>query len=265
VIVLVFVGLAILLALFSETNSSVLDNLPASIQSVGGVYYTVVSPVIGGLFKLVVPSQYGVDSNGAYIAFAIFLLILVVGTRALHGFFRSQVIAFVLAFIVGLIASRSITDDILNDAIISGGPMIVVAFLLLLVPLMMANRIAQWIAGAVGKGYKFEGSRGLLWIKLGVYVVLGIASFFVFDRLFTDARNLSLTYLAAIIFFAAGDVVLEGLKKQKALKEAESVGKGMGIMARIFGKSKRAGEGLQEELKKDAPAQETAEGHEQAV
>lgn len=249
-IIFVAVILAVVYALSGPGSefSNAVGNMPEAIQSIFGLYYKVFSPIVSFVFNMVKPAEFDVNSNGAYIAFGVFLLLVIVGTKSLKPFFRSDVLSFLIAAIVGLIASRSLTDELLNDALIKGGPLAAVAFLLAVVPLLGVNYFVNKIFPYDpfgSEGSKTDNSKKLL-MKLGIYVILIVAYYFMFERL--SAARLGMFYAVAIGIFAIGDLLLPGIRRKQEQQRSRSTGRFVGFWGRLFRRTQQAQEGAQETI-----------------
>lgn len=165
VVVMIIIILLIFSVIFVYTRSTGLsgsdfENLPEAAQSVMDTLYVVLVPIVNGLYKIVAPA--GEPENVKAIAFSLFLLMTLVGQRAMRIIFRGTFISFFIAAIIGVIASRSLTETILRETALSAGPLATGAILVSFLPIFILTKTIN----------RFSRS-GL--VRLTLYTCMGIA------------------------------------------------------------------------------------------
>ena len=191
--ILVVVGfLAVFSSYFSFTTGSIFQGLPDSMVNIWIKIGNVLGPFAKGIYFAVAPA--GEPENVQAIAFAIFLLLFLVGIETLGQFFRNGIITFIVSAIVGVIASRSLTASVLADSAIGASPIATASLLLGFLPILALSRsIDRWGINQ--------------WGKLVVFTVAGGVYFLIFSIAF-DATELGATYAIGIVALGFAQSVL---------------------------------------------------------
>ena len=126
------------------------------------------------------------DGNLEMIAFAMFLLIWIIGAKSLKHFFKSPIISGVVSFLIALIAARGLNSTIINDYVV-GSPVAAGAFIVGVIPILMFYGFMEKIATQ----FK-ELTRFLFWC------LFALIYFLVFTYGF-QSMTLGITYLVVIL------------------------------------------------------------------
>lgn len=188
-----------------------LDNLPDAITNTFDVVSEIATPIVSGIYFVVAPS--GEDDNVKMIAFAIFLLLMLVGTRSLTPFLRSSFLSFLVSAIIGVIAARSLTATILENSALGASPIAAVSLLLGFIPVYaLTMNIDKW---------------GITqYSKMVVFTVAGIIYWLIFWFAF-DSYYLGLVYGLGIILLGAGQIIAPHFAKERRQRANQSIGQYM--------------------------------------
>jgi len=188
-------GIKVPFSFSSETSGTLLTTIKTISQAV----YTAVAPV-------------GMDENKQMIAFGMFLLILVIGTKAFKNFFNG-VFSFIIAAIIGLIASRSLNSYIIEHYI-SGSPVASGAFLIGVLPILAAyGIISKWGRGAA--------------LKMTVWSLLAVTYLLVFMYGFNET-TMGWVYFLFILLAGLFDAIWPTIKAAQQRKEDKQTGEFIG-------------------------------------
>ena len=189
VIALALVVLIVVAGVSSEGNSTlanIFNNL--GINSWGEVFtnlHTFLVSIKDTLFQIAVPAGAGLNADQEVIAFAVFLLIWLIGTHALNDGLKKPITSFLVAGLISLIAARSLSATII-DNYISGSPVASAAFLVGIIPLYFFYSFMQrWKTGKIIP-------------KFLVWCILAITYLMVFAYGFNN-KTLGITYSIAIL------------------------------------------------------------------
>lgn len=197
-----------------DTSAQYLDNLPDAVQTAYSTVVAIVGPLVEGLYWLVAPS--GEGENVQMIAFAIFLLIVLVGSRTLRSFIKGPYMAFFISAIVGIIASRSLTATILEDSAIAASPLAAASLILGFIPVYaITKNIDNW-------GFAKE-----VWSKMVIYTVIAAVYIFFFWIIF-DAAFLGWTYGIGIVLLGATEMIAPYYSKAQRTARAREAGSFIG-------------------------------------
>jgi len=224
ILTIFFIAFIVLVVLITAVGPSdpAIQALPDTIEKTYGVFSRILTPIFEGLYKLVAPAD--PDENVRMIAFGVFLLFLLIGTSTLRKFFAPS-IAFIISGIVGLIGSRSLTQQIIKDSGIAGGPLAGASFIVGIVPLLIVNgMVDRWFKPDV-----FEGDdSGKSWRsglqRLGIYGILAATYFIIYANVI-GSRSLAYVYAIGIGIFALGDILLPDIRRKIAESRLRRTGR----------------------------------------
>jgi len=208
----------ILLVIFISVEIINQSNIPIGVKlkdasGILGAFYDGAVAVLKVVKEVAVPV--GLDENQQMVALGVFGLLVIIGTRALYkNVFKSGPLAFVVALLVGLIASRSLSNIIIKEYI-SGSAVASAAFLVGLLPLLMVyGFMKEWTGGAFGT-------------KLIMWCLLASIYLFVFGWAF-NSWMMGWFYCGAIVLAAAVDIfgpyLASKAKEQKNLTIGRFIG-----------------------------------------
>ena len=218
--ILLAIGYSVASSQSPETVAWV-ENLPEGVGSILDIYGKILTPAFNGFKLIVVPDDFrGEDelSNEAMIAIGIFLLLTVVGAHTLRPLFpgtSGQLITLLVSAIIGVIASRSLTEQVLDSYPIGASSLAAVFFLLGILPIFGIQLfLNRWF------GLRPGGANGdpILIITSGrlvVWILCAITYWFVFTYGF-NATALGWIYAIGIIIFGIGDLIWAFLSVQMA-------------------------------------------------
>lgn len=189
-IILLLIG-SMLIAYFWAPGSVRLENLPDAAQKVVETVIKVVTPVVSTVYALVAPA--GQDENVQMIAFAIFMLLTLVGTKALKPFMKSKSLAFLISIVVGIIAARSLTATILEQSALAASPIAAVSLILGFIPIYAISR-------NLGKWEITDYS------KMVVYTIVGVVYALIFAFAF-KAVTLGIVYGVGVVLLGAIEMI----------------------------------------------------------
>jgi hypothetical protein len=192
------------------------ENLPLGVETVLGTLSKAFTPVVSGLFWVVAPQ--GEGENVQMIAFAIFLLILLVGNKTLQPFIRGPFMALFISAIVGLIAARSLTATILEKSALSASPLAAVSLIIGFIPVYAITKsLDKW---------KFVTQT---WSKMVIFTVIAVVYLFFFWSVF-DAFYLGITYAAGIILLGLTELIAPWWSEHRRKAGDLEVGRVMGAL-----------------------------------
>jgi len=193
-ITLIIVGIILVYASETGVAVGVLEDLPGGVEVFYETFLTVATPIVSGLYWVVAPADEG--ENVQMIAFAIFLLIALVGTKSLRPFLSrggSPFLAFFISVIVGVIAARSLTATVLEESALGASPIAAVSLLLGFIPVFaLTKNIDRWVLTQYS--------------KMVVFSVAAAVYFLIFWFAF-GAFYLGLVYGAGIVLLGAGQLI----------------------------------------------------------
>jgi len=162
----------------------------------------------------------GLDDNQEVIAFAMFLLVWIIGTKSLKNFFQSSTVAFGVGFLVAAIAARGLNSLIIDKYVI-GSPVAAGAFLVGILPvLIFYGLMDNW-------------SGGKFLTKFLVWTIFAMTYFLVFWFGF-DSKILALTYLACIEIAAITETFLPYIIYFRRTTGSRDLGKFMATEGQQF-------------------------------
>lgn len=197
----------------------------------------VVSPFVEALFFIVAPS--GQDENVQMIAFSIFLLLVLVGTRTLRLAFgqgTGKRYAFFISVIVGLIAARSLTATLLKDTALAASPIAVVSLLLGFIPIFALTR-------------NLDRLNLTNFSKMAVFTVTSLVYFFVFWFGF-EALVLGAVYGAGIALIGLGEAVFRVMAPHMEENQNKKTGQFIAWAGKVEETAKQMRHGAEEAAKK---------------
>lgn len=250
VLLIVAIVLAIVTAATGSGSafSQTMEQLPDAVITVVEIYQTIFAPIFKGIYFLVAPES--LDQDGKMIALGIFLLLWLVGGHTLKPLFKNNTfLAGLVAAIVGLIASRSLTDKILKETALSASPIAAAAFLVGILPILMVNgMVNKWFVkssfGPQSGSSKAKSTKSIL-MKSAVWGILGAIYLFVFWTIF-EAQTLGWVYFIGILIFAVGDVIFPAIRQKAFEEESKDIGRFGNWLANVLARAKLAGQGAQE-------------------
>jgi len=212
-IVLISVFLAITYSVLSTEYPpavDILDSLPDGIEKIVEIYKAILTPIFNVVKLVAIPDDFRGSSdeltNEGMIAIGIFFLLSLVGYHVLGPVFGpSKLIGSVISIIIGVIASRSLTTELLEAYPIGASPIAAAAFLIGILPIFMIQKLlSQWF------GEPLTDSRIdpilLTSKRLAVWVLCAVIYWFIFSFGF-DAKGLGWFYSIGIVLFGIGDLV----------------------------------------------------------
>jgi len=165
---------------------------------------------------LVVPASTGLSEDQSAIAFAMFLLVLIIGTRALTQAFSNGFLAFGVAALVSAIASRSLTPIIIEQYI-SPSPVAASAFLIGVLPLFA-------IYGFMKNFRPGNSFTSRMFVKFSVWVILAVTYHLIFTYAFHSV-SLGITYFTFILISGTTETLLPLFRKKRFIDKAIQAGK----------------------------------------
>lgn len=193
-----------------------IENAPEAVSSTVNVVSAMLKPAVNFLFLIVAPS--GQDDNVQMIAFAIFLLILLVGTKTLQPFIRGPFMAFFVSAIVGIIASRSLTATILEKSALAASPIAAVSLIIGFIPVY-----------AITKNLDKWGWVNQVWSKMVVFTVVAAVYLIFFWAVF-NSLPLGITYAAGIVLLGATELIAPWWGDRRRRARDLDVGRAMGAL-----------------------------------
>lgn len=184
------------------------SNLPAGVQQVYGLVVAIAGPIVNGLYLLVAPV--GQPENVQMIAFAMFLLFLLVGTVSLNSFFRTPM-SLLISAIIGLIAARALTATIIEKSALAASPLSAISFLVGVFPIL-----------AISGGLRRLGVTKMT--KFIAYLVAAALYLFFFVVVF-QSWTLGIVYAIAIVLMGFGEVIFPILRRARNGHFWEDVGR----------------------------------------
>ncbi len=186
-----------------------LDGAPEGAQRFVETVIAVTEPFLTVLFLVVAPV--GEDENVQMIAFAIFLLMTLVGTHTLKFAFKGKrATAFFVSAIIGLIAARSLTATVLRDTALGASPLATASLLLGFIPIYaLTNNLDRWSLTNFS--------------KILVYTIAAFVYLAIFWIAF-DAVVLGLIYAIGIMLLGGGEVVLRTVRPELQAAEDRRAG-----------------------------------------
>ncbi len=192
------------------------DNAPQAVETTVSVFSRALAPVVSGLFLIVAPE--GENGNVQMIAFAIFLLILLVGNKTLQPFIRGPFMAFFISAIVGIIASRSLTATILEKSALAASPIAAVSLIIGFIPVYAITKsLDKW---------KFVTQT---WSKMVIFTVVAVVYLIFFWSIF-NSLPLGITYAAGIILLGATELIAPWWSEHRRKAGDLEVGRVMGAL-----------------------------------
>lgn len=198
-IVIVAIVLLGVLGVFSSGISTTIDRAPDQIANVLNGIFKIITPVASLLYAAVAPS--GSSDNAKAIAFSVFLLIVLVGYTGISGFFKKPV-ALAISVIVGIIASRGLTDTVFEQAAISASPIATASLIIGFLPIFaLTKNIRKW---------RFTHATNVM-----IYGICALVYLIMFWAIFKSPL-LGITYAVAIVLMAITEII-----KPKVLQSKE--------------------------------------------
>ena len=205
-LIIVLIGVVLVFYINSVgVDATALENLPDAVASVYESIVKIADPIVGGLFFVVAPV--GEDENVQMIAFAIFLLIVLVGYRSLNPFFKSTFVSFLISAIIGIIAARSLTASVLDESALAASPIAAVSLLIGFIPIFaLTQNIDKWGLNQFS--------------KIVVFTFAAVVYSLIFAFAF-NALTLGVVYGVGIVLLGAGQIMGPWF----AAKKAKNLGK----------------------------------------
>jgi hypothetical protein len=230
------IGMIGIVVVVQFTNSSLFAdvNLPSLVRDYALIFSTVGEYIIKPIYFLVAPS--GQDENVQMIAFGIFLLITLIGTKALRPFLKGPFLAFIVSVIIGIIGSRSLTATVLEETALGASPIAAAALLVGFIPVFaLTKNIREWELSDFS--------------TITIYVASAVVYFIVFYLAF-DALYLGLTYGIAIILLGGFEELGPRFKVWRENRKNKSTGKGMAQMKKNVDEMKAINDARAEEARR---------------
>lgn len=206
--ILIFASIAIS---YAETELSLFEDSPGLVSRAFEMLGGVLSPIAEAIFIAVAPA--GQSENVQVIAFSIFLLLFLVGSETLGKFFNNAILTWVVSGIVGIIASRSLTQTILEDTALAASPIATASLLLGFIPILaLTKNIDRWGLNQYSKVVVFAVSGAVYWIVFWVAF---------------DAWSLGAVYGSGIIAIGAFQNIAGFWKKTQKQRQAQGLGRYM--------------------------------------
>lgn len=167
-----------------------LSGAPESARILVETFISVATPFVNLLFFIVAPA--GEGPNVQMIAFAIFLLLVLVGSKTLKFAFggKNSLLPFFISVIIGLIAARGLTSTVLQQSALAASPIAAVSLLLGFIPIYaLTTNIQRWELGDVA--------------KMGLYATVAFVYYLIFYLAF-DSWQLGAVYGIGIIVMGVG-------------------------------------------------------------
>jgi hypothetical protein len=204
----------------TEFGASINQNLPDAVGSVYDTVLAVFTPLVEGAYFVVAPSDACAGATGdcnednvRMIAFAIFLLLTLVGTKTLRPWIRGPFLAFFISVIIGVIAGRSLTGTVLKETALGASPIAAASLILGFIPVFaITQNIGKWGLTRVS--------------EMVVYTVASAVYLFVFWFGF-DSLALGITYAAGIVLLGAGQIIVPWFKNANRERSDENLGEFM--------------------------------------
>lgn len=232
---LVIIAIAIMGAYTPKNVDVLLTGTPGvMVKMIDGIK-TVADPIANMLYTAVAPV--GANDNTKAIAFAVFLLITLVGYTATKGLFN-PVIALLISGIVGVIAGRGLTDTVLAETALSASPIAAVSLILGFLPIfVLTKKIKDW------KLTKFT--------ELVIFAVAGVIYALVFSFAF-QATTLGIVYGVGVILVGIGQTVIPALKAAETARKNKVSGKFAARLGRVESVLKQMQKGAEQEEEEGA-------------
>lgn len=262
--------LALVIFLASYLDESASGKFPDAIANTIDVVHKIAEPIGKALFIAVVPSSLSEDQQ--YIAFALFLLVWVVGSYSLANVsFFGSFSSFFISGIIAMIGSRSLTDEIIKSSALQAGPLTTMLLILGIFPLLVVKGILDKMyrrnafleeESSKSRRYGHLMARMAIWLFLAMLymfvVTLLIPSSTTTDPLLrrTLGEPIALVYGIGTLIFGWGDTLLVEIKKKKVVKQARDVGRFMAVGRRIRNFFTRAKAGADEAASREFDASE---------
>jgi hypothetical protein len=187
----------------TEFGASINQNLPDAVGSVYDTVLAVFTPLVEGAYFVVAPSDACAGATGdcnednvRMIAFAIFLLLTLVGTKTLRPWIR-----------------RSLTGTVLKETALGASPIAAASLILGFIPVFaITQNIGKWGLTRVS--------------EMVVYTVASAVYLFVFWFGF-DSLALGITYAAGIVLLGAGQIIVPWFKNANRERSDENLGEFM--------------------------------------
>lgn len=220
------------LIIYTQGGSSLADKIVNFFVGLGWTGENVFSNIFSFfdfLKDLAVPVSANLNTDQTAIAFAMFLLVWIVGTRALiRAFNGNGILSFFIAGLVSIISSRALTPQIINDYV-AGSPIAATVFLAGVIPLFaFYGIIKNW------KPTSNVGQRILL--KFFVWALFGMTYFVVFFFGFKSGI-LGISYLVLILLAGITETVIPYYKYYKLAEQAKTTGQTMAQLRNILRKA----------------------------
>jgi hypothetical protein len=232
IVVIICAVILIVIAIASLTGfSSFLSNMGLSADQMGGIGTAIVS-TFTFIKDLVVPVSAGLSDDQMAIAFAMFLLVWLIGTRALtQAFNNNWFIAFLVAGLVSAIASRSLTPELISQYI-SPSPVAASAFLIGILPIFA-------FFGIMKKWKPSNSPDTRILLKFMAWALLAATYWAVFAFAF-DSRTLGFIYFICIILAGLCETLLPYYRYKKLMAHMKTTGKGLAEFKAILAESNEA-------------------------
>lgn len=193
----------------SDTAGIALEGMPEGLKSVLAAAGSIVVPVAKLLFFAVAPADQ--EENVQAIAFALFLLLFLIGNEALRTFIKNRIVSVIAAAIMGIIASRSITNTILEQTALAAGPIATVTFILGFIPIFALTK------------YITKSRLKSVYSYMIIYTIAGIVYALIFHFAF-EATILGIVYGAGIVALGATEMIIPHYQKKKEATENRRTG-----------------------------------------
>ena len=172
------------------------------------------------------------------IAFAVFLLLVIIGTRALKNLFKSPILSFVIALLIGAIASRGLNKYVIEQYIV-GSPVSAAVFLIGVLPILAL--------------YGFIKKRGFKGpTKAFIWALLAFIYLFIFWLIY-DSMAMGITY--ALFILAAGivETVLPWWEVKEGERKDKKTGRFVGFWGKLLHRTGKVQEGAEEVISETNP------------
>jgi len=163
------------------------------------------------IYKVAIPT--GLTDDQKMIAFAVFLLVWIIGAGTVRNMFKNPLLYLGISFLVALIASRALNATVIQKYIV-GSPVSAAAFLIGILPIMMFyGFISKW-------------ANGKFFTKLLIWIVFAVTYLLVFWFGF-QSKAMGATYFGAILIGGFIETFAPFFKEMRKRQENFDLGKFM--------------------------------------